>query len=68
MERIDRRRYEDQIIVKRGCGLYVKFYTWQHPEYRDFMMKILTNLSPRHSFAGEILFKENEEVNEIIFV
>jgi len=32
------------------------------------MMRILTNLAPRHCNAGHILFEENDEVNEIIFV
>lgn len=44
------------------------YYTWEHPEYRDFMMKILNNLMARQEKAGEILFHENDEVNEILFI
>ena len=44
---------------KIGFGHYVQFYTWEEPEYRDFMMKILTNLAPRHANMGDILFDEN---------
>lgn len=32
------------------------------------MMKILMNLQPRKEPAGEVLFYENEEVNELIFI
>lgn len=46
----------------------MEYYTWNDFEYRNFMMSILKNLKPRQERAGVILFDENEEVNELVFI
>ena len=32
------------------------------------MKEIILNLEPRHEHAGSVLFKELDEVNELIFI
>jgi len=39
---------------------YVEYYTWDHPEYREFMMDILTNLIPRCQEEGSFIIEENQ--------
>ena len=37
-------------------------------DYRSFMMDMLRNLEPRQLQANQILFKELDDINEILFV
>lgn len=48
-----------------GAGRY---FTWEDRVYRDFMIDILTHLRPRRAFAGELLFKSLESVEEVLFI
>ena len=45
-----------------------KYYTWKDPCYRDFMIKLLTNLEPFHFKKKSIILEELEEINEIKFI
>lgn len=43
------------------------FYTWSDQVYHSFMMEIMRSLEPRQEDPNELLFKELEEVNEVLF-
>lgn len=43
------------------------FYTWNDRVYHSFMMSIMRSLEPRQEEAGEVLFKELEAVDEVLF-
>ena len=44
------------------------FYTWNHSEYRNFMIDMLRLLQPRQERANVVIYKELDEINEIIFI
>jgi len=43
------------------------FFSWSDEVYHNFMMDILRTLEPRQENANTYLFKELEDVNEVIF-
>ena len=45
-----------------------KFYTWKDNTYCSFMIKILQRLEPRLYEKDDIILKDQDEVEEIIFV
>lgn len=51
----------------RNCG-DCSFYTWEDQNYRDFIMSILTQLEPIFIPAESTMFRELEEIQEVIFV
>ena len=44
------------------------FYNWEDQNFREFMMKILSNLEPRFIPRDKIIFTELEEIHEVLFV
>ena len=44
------------------------FFSWDDQVYRDFMIEVLQNLEPRVEEKGTILYRELEEISEIIFI
>lgn len=48
--------------------LMSKFYTWSDRHWSGFMVSIMSRLEPRKFLKGEIIFKDMEEVDDIIFV
>lgn len=46
----------------------LKFLTWEDRTYSSFMIKFMQNLEPRQYYAGEVILRDMEEVEEIQFV
>ena len=44
------------------------FYTWNHSEYRNFMIDMLRLLQPRQEGGNVVIYKELDEINEVIFI
>ena len=44
------------------------FYTWDNSNYREFMNLILRSLEPYHMKRDQILFRELQEIETVIFV
>ena len=42
-------------------------YTWTDQPYREFMLGLLQNFEPRLEYKGSIIFRELEEVQEVLF-
>lgn len=49
------------------CPDQPAFYTWENPQYRNFMFDLLKCLEPRSGARNEVVFNELDEVNEVIF-
>lgn len=47
---------------------HCKILTWNDPNYREFMMMLLTRIEPRFEHKGTIIIDELTETNEVIFV
>ena len=45
-----------------------KRYTWKDLNYQSFMLAILRALEPRHFDKDEIILRDLDEVEEVIFV
>merc|ERR1711871_1287172 len=45
-----------------------QFYDWADTQYSQFMIALLQALEPRFYDVGEMIFEENDEVNEQIYV
>ena len=43
------------------------FYNWDNPSYRNFMFDLLKCLEPRSQEKDQVVFRELDEVNEVIF-
>jgi len=43
------------------------YYSWENYIYQQFMMQILRSLEPRRELGDTILFKELEDIDEVIF-
>lgn len=50
------------------ASILTNVYTWRDDEYSSFMMAIMHHLQPRQYLKHEVIYEENEEVSEIIFV
>jgi len=48
--------------------VFKSHYTWNDQPYRDFMFDVLLSLEPCSYRNREVLFKELDEFNEIIFI
>lgn len=53
--------------VFRICKPEGGFYNWEDQQYRDFMFGILQKMEPRCEEKGNILYKELEEIQELLF-
>ena len=61
----------DTLPVRNSVNIPVKaelIYNWDDQNFREFMMEILTNLEPRFIPRDRIIFKELEEIYEVLFV
>ena len=55
----------DQIGISSNVN---DFYTWDNSNYREFMNLILRSLEPLRMKAGQVIFRELQEIEEVIFV
>jgi hypothetical protein len=53
---------------KKFFKIYSPFYTWNDPEYREFMQALFQTLEPIQYKKGTRFMKELEEFGEINFV
>jgi hypothetical protein len=53
---------QDLMTLKKG-----DFYTWEDPEYHDFMNTLLKKLNPIEYQKHTIIANELDEFNELIF-
>ena len=44
------------------------YYTWNNIKWSSFMMKIMRLLEPRQYLSDQVIYRDLEEVHEIIFV
>ena len=45
-----------------------KIYTWSNRKYASFMISILRALEPRRYFADEMISRDHDEVDEMLFI
>ena len=45
-----------------------KYYTWTDTQWSSFMVALMLDLEPRKYQAGELIYKDMEEVQEFYFV
>ncbi|TNV72556.1 hypothetical protein FGO68_gene14318 [Halteria grandinella] len=51
-----------------GSKKWSKYYTWGDKVYSSFMIKLLQHLEPRQFKKKDVIFRDLEEVDEILFV
>eukprot|EP00347_Sterkiella_histriomuscorum_P000318 403376339 len=52
----------------KKASLLTNVYSWRDEDYSSLMMSIMHTLQPRKFFKHDIIYDENEEVLEIVFV
>lgn len=57
---------EDVMVFQRKKG--TKVLTWGNRKYASFMISILRVLEPRRYFPEEIIMRDHDEVEEMLFV
>lgn len=45
-----------------------KYYSWDDSQWSSYMMIMMQNLEPRQFAAGDTIYDDMEDVEEIIFV
>lgn len=45
-----------------------KYLGWTDPHWSSFMVALMQRLEPRKYLAGDVIYMDMEEVNEVLFV